>query len=161
MNDLRFRDFRADQPLGDDSFASIRRAVLNETRTPQLRFVRIWLRPAIAAVLLISFLSFALFLMHPRVGVPTAEQPKTPAAAAGPTTAPTVTSAPGPSARSTVPDLAPAPAVPPAQVQSVARVARHHKRPAPESRVATAAHEPVVIQLQTSDPDIRIIWIAR
>jgi len=50
---------------------------------------------------------------------------------------------------------------PPSPPRPRRHAVRHHHRRAVPSPVLVAHNEPMSIQLQTSDPDVRIIWITR
>jgi hypothetical protein len=137
---MKMTGFRSQQPLNDDDFAAIRRDVMTAIAARnERRLFPIVMRYAIAAAVIIAI---GIVLVPRRVATP---------AAATPAKRPVViASAPAPS---------PAPIVAPVTTQPpIARVAhrpRHHRAPHIE-----LARQNIRVEFRTSDPDVRIIWIA-
>ncbi|HEX9460920.1 MAG TPA: hypothetical protein VGA84_17345 [Thermoanaerobaculia bacterium] len=132
--------FRSQQPLNDDDFAAIRRNVMTAIAARnERRLFPIVMRFAIAAAVIVA-ISIALV---PR-------RAATPAAAAPAKRTVVIASAPAP---------APAPIVAPVTTQPpITRVAhrpRQHRAPHIE-----LARQNIRVEFRTSDPDVRIIWIA-
>jgi hypothetical protein len=132
-------------PLTDRDFAEIRGNVLREIARRQRR--NTWLLAASAAFAAVVM----VFVLVPR------PLPKNHAGeAAG---APLRT--PPPIARS----LSGAPAAPPVQsvIATRTRPKKHHHHKAHPHPIAIASSEPqpMTIELQTANPDVRIIWIAK
>lgn len=149
---LSFHEFRADHPLTDDDFASIRRAVVNEIHSPERRPASTFLKPAIATAVVVVLVVAALVLSHPWPAAPIASRTSPPVAVRH-ATPPVVVKAPPPEAEvAAVPETPTRPARP---------HHTHRSQAAPAALVATVEQEPITIQLQTSNPDIRIIWIAQ
>jgi hypothetical protein len=149
MNDhdkLPLHEYRADLPLTDTDFAAIRATVMTKIAArKRSRFAGLGWRLAFAAIVVaILGLGAVAALRRPQAAapsIPIARHPRI--------------------AQQTIASAEPAPRVLPVAPVQPAR--RHHSaRHAPTHplRVA-AAGPPVSIQLQTSNPDIRIIWITR
>jgi hypothetical protein len=135
MSDLK--DFRGPLPLTDADFTRIRASVIAKTRGRTTTFVWRWSFAALAA-------TFAALIAWNALRVPQLELAP-PARTHGPIAAAPV---PPPLPAQLV-QQQPVPAAP-------VRVAhRQSTRPA----VATAATTPSRIEIHTSDPDIRIIWL--
>jgi len=149
-----FRDVRREQPLKDADFAAIRATVLERVaRRPRRVAMRFAL--ALAAILAIAALALGAYVRLQR------ESPAVTAQAAPPRPRPAAPVAP-------VPLTAPATIASAAEVRTAAPHRRHHRtvhRPAAVfARAASPADDtkPVItVHLQTSNPDIRIIWIQR
>jgi len=137
---MKMTGFRSQQPLNDDDFAAIRRNVMTAMAARnERRLFPIVMRYAIAAAVIVA-IGIALVPRHA----------SKPAAATPPKRSVVIASAPAP---------APAPIVTPVTSQPpIARVAhrpRQHRAPHIE-----LAHQNIRVEFRTSDPDVRIIWIA-
>lgn len=144
MNDLRFRDVRPEAPLGEHDYAEIRRAVIDATKRREGSAIFLRMRIAAAAIVLASAFVSALLFIRPR-----------PVPHAIPAAAPALRVQQSPP-----PAIAAPPAPQPAAVAEMPRPVRNTKHHKP-ALVAHADRAPVVIQLQTSNPDIQILWIAQ
>ena len=137
---MKMTGFRSQQPLNDDDFATIRRNVMKTIAARnERRIFPIVMRFALAAAVVVA-IGIALI---PRRTTPT------PVAVTTTTTQPPA-----------VIPIAPAPiAVAPVAVAQANRPVvhrpRHHRAPQIE-----LAHQNIRVEFRTSDPDIRIIWIA-
>lgn len=137
---MKMSGFRSQQPLNDDDFAAIRRNVMTAIAARnERRLFPIVMRFAIAAAVIVAI---GIALVPRRAATP---------AAATPAKRPVViASAPAP---------APAPIVAPVTTQPpITRVAhrpRQHREPHIE-----LARQNIRVEFRTSDPDVRIIWIA-
>jgi hypothetical protein len=135
---MKMTGFRSQQPLNDDDFKSIRSNVMATIAARrQRRFFPIVMRFAIAAAAIVAIV---IALIPNRQKIPTA-------------IAVTTTQPPA------VIPVAPAPiAVAPVAIAQTSRVThrvRHHRTPHVE-----LARQNIRVEFRTSDPDIRIIWIA-
>ena len=134
MND--YSQFRADPPLTDDDFARIRASVMATIAKRNARPGWIFaLRFAIAAaiVVIVSLVAF---------------RPDRPIAPGGP--------GPSPARRPATPTPV---AIAPLQVTPPLLPAKPHRHKHPEPVAIAAAAPDMSIQLETGNPDIRIIWI--
>ena len=137
---MKMTEFRSQQPLSDDDFAAIRHDVMTTIAARnQRRFLPIAMRFAIAAVVVIAIgLTFI------------ARRPAPPAVMT--VKKPEIVKASAPSGIASVP-------TPP-----VTRVAAHHPRHRrsahPRAEYTAATQQNIRVEFRTSDPDIRIIWIA-
>jgi hypothetical protein len=137
---MNLKDFRNELPLGDDDFRAIRRSVLQQIERPSSHWLGTFLRASLVAAALV------LLLVRPtEETVP--ERPSRPVVES-----PTIPAPPSPSTTRRLADSPP-------------RVATHHRtpprrrpirhQPSPLEWAAT----PLRIELHTSNPDIRILWI--
>ncbi len=137
---MKMTGFRSQQPLNDDDFAAIRRNVMTAIAARnERRLFPIVMRFAIAAAVIVAI---GIALVPRRAA--------TPAAAAPAKRTVIIASTPAP---------APAPIVAPVTTQPpITRVAhrpRQHRAPHVE-----LARQNIRVEFRTSDPDVRIIWIA-
>ena len=132
-------------PLNDRDFAEIRANVMREIERRRTRGV--WLTAASVAFAVLAI----VFVLIPR------PIPKNAGRIAGAT----------PKQALPVIHLSEAPAASPAPTVVAANPPKkhyrqHHRKPKPELEpIAIASSEPMTIELQTANPDIRIIWIAK
>jgi len=135
---MKMTEFRSQQPLNDDDFKTIRRNVMAaiEARRER-RFFPMVMRFALAAAAIVAIV-FAL-IPHRQTTPATIAIKSTPPPVIVPKAA--VVSAPAAIAQ----------AIPPV----THRVRRHH--PPPHIELAS---QNIRVEFRTSDPDIRIIWIA-
>jgi len=136
---MNMNEFRSKQPLSEDDFTAIRRNVMTAIAARnQRRFLPIALRFAFAAVVVIA-IGAAVLSRRPAPVV--AETVKPPAALH--------------KAPIAIATIAPPPIV---------RVTHHprHRRSArhPRAAYASATQHTIRVEFRTSDPDVRIIWIA-
>jgi hypothetical protein len=134
---MTMTEFRSRQPLSDDDFAAIRRNVMT-TITARRRFFPIAMRFAIAAVVLIA------------IGLGSvARRPARPAMIA--VRKPLLVKAPA-----TVASITP----PPSVARVAARHPRHRRAIHRRAGYAAVTQADIRVEFRTSDPDVRIIWIA-
>jgi hypothetical protein len=129
-------------PLNDRDFAEIRANVMREIERRRTR--NVWVAGAAFAFAVLA-LVFVLIPREPVEGrAPSPARPRVIAASprAGEGARPSTFVSP----RATV-------------VAIKTRKHHHHHHPQPQTAVASA--EPLTIELQTANPDIRIIWIAK
>jgi hypothetical protein len=130
-----------EMPLNDRDFAEIRGNVMRE-------IARRRRRNGVFAAMAVAFAVLAIvFVLVPR---PVRKHRGGEAAAAPLRTPPPVVGLSGAPAAS--------PAVVATLVQPKKKHHQHHRKPEP---IAIAASEPMTIELQTANPDVRIIWIAK
>jgi len=130
---MKMTEFRSQQPLSDDDFVSIRRNVM--TAVARRRQLPMAMRFALAAAVVIAIgLAFL------------ARRPAAPVA---------ITVTLPPPVIKTVPPPIVAAVAPPPQIARVAH--RPHRHRAPR---AILARQNIRLEFRTSDPDVRIIWIA-
>ena len=133
---MKMTEFRSQQPLGEDDFASIRRNVITKIAARN-RFFPIAMRFAIAAVVVIAI---GVSFLARRPAPPVVQTIKRPVIETAPIAVATI-------------------APPP-----VTRVAAHHRRHRrtihPRAEYAAASQQNIRVEFRTSDPDVRIIWIA-
>ncbi|HXA20316.1 MAG TPA: hypothetical protein VN380_25280 [Thermoanaerobaculia bacterium] len=137
---MNMSGFRSQQPLNDDDFAAIRRNVMTAIAARnERRFFPIVMRYAIAAAVIVAI---GIALVPRRAATPSAAAPAKRTVV--------MASAPAP---------VPAPIVAPVTTQPpIARVAhRPRQRRAPHIDLA---RQNIRVEFRTSDPDVRIIWIA-
>jgi len=131
---MNMNEFRSKQPLSEEDFVAIRRNVMTAIAARK-RFFPVAMRFALAAAVVIV------------IGVVFARRPSAPVIA----TKPVVTNTP----QIAVAAIAPPP---------VAPVAAHHphrrRTTYPRAQYAAAPHQNIRLEFRTSDPDVRIIWIA-
>jgi hypothetical protein len=138
---MNMNEFRSKQPLSEDDFAAIRRNVMTTIAARnQRRFLPIAMRFALAAAVVIAIgVTFIAKRPAPKA-IETVKQPvvieKVPIAIA--TVAP-----------------------PPATVtRVVAHHPRHRRATHPRAEYASTTQQNIRVEFRTSDPDVRIIWIA-
>jgi hypothetical protein len=137
---MKMTEFRSQQPLNDDDFKSIRRNVMTTIAARrERRFFPIVMRFALTAAVVVAIV---IALIPHRQAAPTAMAVKT--------TQPPV-----------VVPVVPAPVtVAPVAIAQASRTAAHrprHRRTTPHIELA---HQNIRVEFRTSDPDVRIIWIA-
>lgn len=139
---MKMTGFRSQQPLNDDDFAAIRRNVMTAIAARnERRLFPIVMRFAIAAAVIVAI---GIALVPRRAA--------TPAAAAPAKRTVIIVSAPAP-APAPAPIVAPVTTQPP--ITRVAHRPRQHRSPHIE-----LARQNIRVEFRTSDPDVRIIWIA-
>lgn len=137
---MNMTGFRSQQPLNDDDFAAIRRNVMTAmSARNKRRLFPIAMRFAIAAAVIVA-IGIALF---PR-------RAATPTASTSAKRTVVIASVPAPAAVAVV---APVTTQPP--IARVAHRPRQHRSPHIE-----LARQNIRVEFRTSDPDVRIIWIA-
>jgi len=138
---MNMNEFRSKQPLSEDDFVAIRRNVMTAIAARnQRRFLPIAMRFALAAAVAITIgLAFLARRPAPEI-VETAGKP------------PVIEKAP-----IAVATVAPPP-VPVTRV--VAHQPRHRRAAHPRAEYASATPQNIRVEFRTSDPDVRIIWIA-
>jgi hypothetical protein len=134
---MNMNEFRSKQPLSEDEFAAIRRNVMTAIAARnQRRFLPIAMRFAFAAVVVIAIVVVLIRRPAP-VLIETAKKPlvieKAPIAAA---------------------------VIAPPQVVRVAHHPRHHRATQARAQYASNIQQNIRLEFRTSDPDVRIIWIA-
>ena len=136
---MNMTGFRSRQPLTDDDFAAIRRNVMSTIAAHnERRFFPIVMRFAIAAAVIVAV---GIALVPHRTSTPAAAAPTKPTVV--------IASVPAPPA----PVVAPVTAQPP--IVRIAHRPRQHRAPHSE-----LAQQNIRVEFRTSDPDVRIIWIA-
>jgi hypothetical protein len=134
---MKMTEFRSRQPLNDDDFAAIRHNVMTSIAArSERRFFPVVMRFALAAAVVIAI---GIALVPRRTATP----------------ATVVTGKPSTVVASAPPEqvLAPVPVEQP--ITRVAHRLRHHRTPHIE-----LVHQNIRVEFRTSDPDVRIIWIA-
>ncbi|HEX3577495.1 MAG TPA: hypothetical protein VHY33_02930 [Thermoanaerobaculia bacterium] len=126
-------EFRSTQPLSDDDFAAIRQNVMT-TIAARKSFFPIVMRFAFAAAVVIA------------IGVAFVRRPAAPVIAAKPIV--------------TKPPIAVAAAAPAPITRVVAHRPRHRRATHPRAQYASSVQQNIRVEFRTSDPDVRIIWIA-
>lgn len=136
---MNMNEFRSKQPLSEEDFAAIRRNVMNEIATRnQQRFFPIAMRFALAAAVVIA-IGVAFFIRRPApVAIETVKQPIV------------IEKAP-----MTVATVSPAPVT-----RVVAHHPRHRRAAHPRAEYVSTTEQNIRLEFRTSDPDVRIIWIA-
>ena len=138
---MKMTGFRSQQPLNDDDFAAIRRNVMTAIAARnERRLFPIVMRFAIAAAVIVAI---GIALVPRRAATP---------AAATTTKHPAVIASAAP-APPPAPIVAPVTTQPP--ITRVAHRPRQHRSPHIE-----LARQNIRVEFRTSDPDVRIIWIA-
>lgn len=141
---MKMTEFRSRQPLNDGDFAAIRANVLATIAARnERRLLPIVMRFAVAAAVVIAVGS-AFFV---RRAAPIAVTTKAPVPAI-------VTSHATPPPPIVVAVTTKPPEAP------VALRPRHRRLPHSEGVTTVASHQNIRMEFQTSDPDVRIIWIA-
>jgi hypothetical protein len=134
---MNLNEFRSKQPLSEEDFAAIRRNVMTAIATRR-RFLPIAMRFAFATAVVIAI---GVAFIAKRPAPPVVETVKQPVVTEK---APIV-----------VATIAPPP---------VAPVAAHHPRHRhtthPRAQYASSPQQNIRVEFRTSDPDVRIIWIA-
>jgi hypothetical protein len=137
---MKMTEFRSQQPLSENDFQSIRRNVMTTIAARrERRIFPIVMRFALAAAVVVAVV---ITLIPHRQAAPTAMAVKT-------TPTPVVVT------------VAPAPVtVAPVAIAQASRPVAHrprHRRTTPHIELA---HQNIRVEFRTSDPDVRIIWIA-
>jgi len=134
---MNMNEFRSKQPLREEDFAAIRRNVMSDIAARKT-FLPIAMRFALAAAVVIA-IGIAFIAKRPApVAIETVKQPVVIEKA--PITVATV-------------------AVPPA-IHVVAHHPRHRRTPHPRAQYASTTQPNIRLEFRTSDPEVRIIWIA-
>jgi hypothetical protein len=134
---MKMTEFRSRQPLNDDDFAAIRRNVMTTIRArSERRLFPIVMRFALAAAVIIAI---GIALVPRRTATPATVVTRKPSTV--------VASAPPEQVVGPVPVEQP--------ITRVPHRPRHHRTPHIE-----LARQNIRVEFRTSDPDIRIIWIA-
>jgi hypothetical protein len=141
---MKMTEYRSQQPLNDDDFAVIRRNVMTTIAgRKDRRLFPIVMRFALAAAVITAF---GLVFVTLRPAQPSSVATKRPS--------PVVR--PRPIAPVVVASVAVTPPIAP-----VVHQPRHHRaHPRSEFALVKATQPNIRLELRTSDPDIRIIWIA-
>jgi negative regulator of sigma E activity len=153
---MKMTEFRSQQPLNDDDFAAIRRNVMTTiAKRNERRFLPMVMRFALAAAVVIA-IGVALVPRHPsnRATQQRSNQAtQQPNLATHPPVIPAThlagnpaTGQPGNQTTQQLSNLA---------TQQPAPRPRHHRAPPIE-----LAKQNIRVEFRTSDPDVRIIWIA-
>jgi hypothetical protein len=132
---MKMTEFRSQQPLSEDDFAAIRRNVMT-TIAARKRFFPVAMRFAIAMAVVIA------------IGV--AFVPRRPAPPAPIVMNPVIVKAP----------IAIATIAPPPVTPIAAHRPRHRRAIHRRIEYAAATQPNIRVEFRTSDPDVRIIWIA-
>ena len=131
---MNLNEFRSKQPLSEEDFVTIRRNVMT-TIAKRKRFLPIAMRFAFATVVMIA------------IGVAIiARRPAAPVIATKPIVR--------------TPPIAVATIAPPPVAPVVAHHPRHRRATHPRAEYASAPQQNIRVEFRTSDPDVRIIWIA-
>jgi hypothetical protein len=134
---MKWTEFRSTQPLTEEDFVAIRRNVMT-TIAARKRFFPIAMRFAFAAAVVIA-IGVAFVARRPvPIVIETVKQP--------------LVVAKPPVAIATV-------ALPPV-AHVVAHHPRHRRATRPRAQYASAPSQNIRLEFRTSDPDVRIIWIA-
>jgi hypothetical protein len=134
---MNVNEFRSKQPLSEEDFAAIRRNVMTAiaARKP---FFPIAMRLAFAVAVVIA-IGIAFIAKRPaRPAIETVKQPVV------------IEKAP----------VAVAAVAPPPVTRVVAHHPRHRRMTHPRAEYASATPQNIRVEFRTSDPDVRIIWIA-
>jgi hypothetical protein len=133
---MNMNGYRSTQPLGEEDFATIRRNVMTAIAARnQRRFVPIAMRFAVAAAVVIA-IGLAFLGRRP---APIIESRKVAVE---------------------TPPVAVATIAPPPVTRVVAHHPRHRRTNRPRAQYASAPKQNIRVEFRTSDPDVRIIWIA-
>lgn len=142
---------RSEVPLRDSDYAAIRARVRAEIARPeQRRFFPLFLRFAFAAMVVALLIAVLVVPRRGEVPVPQVEK-REPAPAPAPVP---LKNTPPPLVAQRV-EEPPAPAAPAPRVTA----ARPKRRAPQRSTAPVQIAEPMRIEMQTADPDVRIIWI--
>lgn len=134
---MNMNEFRSTQPLSEDEFVAIRRNVLTAIAARK-RFFPAAMRFSFAAAVVIAIgVAFVARRPAPAV-IETAKRP--------------VVIEKAPVAVATV--------APPPVVRVVAHHPRHRRAARPRAQYASSSRQNIRVEFRTSDPDVRIIWIA-
>ncbi|HSY50568.1 MAG TPA: hypothetical protein VLC46_17310 [Thermoanaerobaculia bacterium] len=138
---MKMTEFRSRQPLNDDDFAAIRRNVMTTIASRrERRFFPLVMRFALAAAVVIA-IGLAFLVRRPAppagiaIGKPAIVIPVQPATVV-------------------------ASAAVPQPITPVAHRPRHRRPHSSQNAFALAAQQNIRVEFRTSDPDVRIIWIA-
>jgi hypothetical protein len=131
---MKMNEFRSTQPLSEEDFAAIRRNVMVSIATRK-RFFPIAMRFAFAAAVVIA------------VGVVFVSRPVPKIIEKQPVVA-------------EKPPIAAAAITPPLVTPVAAHHPRHRRATHPRVEYASATQQNIRVEFRTSDPDVRIIWIA-
>ena len=131
---MNMNEFRSEQPLSKDDFAAIRRNVMTAI-AKRKRFLPIAMRFAFATVVVIAI---GVAIIGRRPGAPVIA------------TKPIVTK----------PPIAVATIAPPPVAPVIAHHPRHRRTTHPRAQYASSPQQNIRVEFRTSDPDVRIIWIA-
>jgi hypothetical protein len=136
---MNMKEFRSKQPLSEDDFAAIRRNVMTAIAARnQRRFLPIAMRLAFAAAVVIA-IGIAFVARRPvPVAIDTVKKPAI------------IEKAP----------IAVATVAPPPVTRVVAHHPRHRRATHPRAEYASVTQQNIRVEFRTSDPDVRIIWIA-
>jgi len=140
---MKMTEFRSQQPLGEDDFAAIRRNVMR-TIAARERFLPLAMRFAIAAIVVIAIGAALIARFALRDGTPAS--PPAGLAASAPPLSQYLERRDG---------AQPAGETPALPVERVVVHRPHHRKP--QIRIAQPN---IRVEFRTSDPDVRIIWIA-
>jgi len=135
---MKMNEFRSQQPLSEEDFGAIRRNVMT-TIAARKRFLPIAMRFAIAAIVVIAI---GVGFVARRPASPVVITVKKPAIKKAPIATVIATVAPPP--------------VTPVAVHHP----RHHRATHPRAEYAAAIQPNMRVEFRTSEPDVRIIWIA-
>lgn len=134
---MNMNEFRSKQPLREEDFAAIRRNVMTAIAARK-RFLPIAMRFAFAAAVVIA-IGVAFVVKRPApVAIETVKQPVV------------IKNAP----------IAVATVVTPPATRVVAHHPRHRRATRPRAQYASTTQQNIRVEFRTSDPDVRIIWIA-
>jgi hypothetical protein len=133
---MNMKKFRSTQPLTEEDFVAIRRNVMT-TIAARKRFFPIAMRFAFAAAVVIA-IGIAFVARRPAPVTETVRQPLIVAK----------------------PPVVIAAVVPPPVTRVVAHHRPHRRATPPRAQYASATPQNIRVEFRTSDPDVRIIWIA-
>jgi hypothetical protein len=134
---MNMNEYRSTQPLDEEDFATIRRNVMTTiTVRNQRLFIPIAMRFAFAAAVLIAI---GLAFVGRRPAAPVVESRKVAVE---------------------TPPIAVATIAPPPVTRVVAHHPRHRRTSRPRIQYASTTPQNIRVEFRTSDPDVRIIWIA-
>lgn len=149
---MKMTEFRSQQPLNDDDFAAIRRNVMTTIAArSERRFLPIVIRFALAAAVVIA-IGIALVPKHRSAQVTQQLSNRVTHQPSSPATQP-ITRQPGNPATRQLSNLATQQLI--KATRQPAPRPRHHRAPQIE-----LAKQNIRVEFRTSDPDVRIIWIA-
>lgn len=134
---MKMNEFRSKQPLSEEDFVAIRRNVMSEI-SARKSFLPIAMRFALAAALVIA-IGITFIVKRPApVAIETVKQPVV------------IQKAP----------IAVATVVAPPATRVVVHHPRHRRATHPRAQYASTTQQSIRVEFRTSDPDVRIIWIA-
>ena len=134
---MNMNEFRSTQPLREEDFVAIRRNVMTAIAARK-RFFPIAMRFAFAAAVVIAIGVSFVVRRHAPVAIETLKQPLIVAK----------------------PPIAIATVAPPPVTRVVAHHRPHRRATHPRAQYASATPHNIRLEFRTSDPDVRIIWIA-